>query len=533
MSASSGMLGTQITHTPDAQYFSWYHGLVAILLLLLLPYLASQSLSGQTPDAQQLPLVTKRRFWEISDLRLKIDFYLNGRRTLEKALEELPGKPFQMIGDTGHVIILPPEYANEIRNSPHLDFSKVVAKFVTADIPGFEGFRSGLNDIPAVLDICKIHLTRELSNTLEPLPQECGLAVHEIFPDARAWEKLVIKEKINLLVARMSARVFLGEELCRNLAWLRIAISHIFTGFIAAFCLRLFPSFLRPLAHWFIPHCRRLRAQVKEARELVRNTIEKRQAERMQDMRQGAEPGEYNDGIAWCEKLTKVYNFDVVDMQLGLSIASVHNTTDLISQVIYDVAAHPGMVERLRQEFVEVLGKGAWSKASLYNLKLLDSVIKESQRLKPISVLAMRREATSTVILNDGTILPKGSILGVSAHSMRDPAIYPEPNKFVGDRFLKMRQQLGSENIAQLVTTGPDHLAWGHGNHACPGRFFAAAEIKIVLVHLLLKYDFRVVKGEEPKVRVFGYALESDPAAKIEIRRRIEEIDLSSIGWKS
>lgn len=141
MSASSGMLGTQITHTPDAQYFSWYHGLVAILLLLLLPYLASQSLSGQTPDAQQLPLVTKRRFWEISDLRLKIDFYLNGRRTLEKALEELPGKPFQMIGDTGHVIILPPEYANEIRNSPHLDFSKVVAKVRDSNHINKHGFR--------------------------------------------------------------------------------------------------------------------------------------------------------------------------------------------------------------------------------------------------------------------------------------------------------------------------------------------------------------------------------------------------------
>ncbi|KAK7732020.1 hypothetical protein SLS57_000998 [Botryosphaeria dothidea] len=426
-----------------------------------------------------------------------------------------------MTGDTGRVIILPPEFANEIRNSPHLDFSKVVARelyglttasrqFVTADIPGFEGFRSGLNDIPAVLDLCKINLTRELN-----------------------WKGLVIKEKINVLVARLSARVFLGEELCRNPAWLKIAVSHIFTGFIAAFCLRLFPPVLRPLAHWLIPHCRRLRAQVREARELVRKTIEKRQIERDEAISQGKQPKEYHDGIEWCQTLANKYDFDVVDMQLGLSIASVHNTTDLITQVLYDLAAHPEMMGRLRQEFIEVIGKGGWNKAALYNLKLLDSVIKESQRLKPISyAVAMRREATSTVVLSDGTILPKGTIIGVSAHKMWDSNVYPEPEKFIGDRFLTLRQQPGRENIAQLVTTGQDHLAWGHGNHACPGRFFAAAEIKIVLVHLLLKYDFRVIKGQEPKVKEFGFALESDLSAKIEIRRRKEEIDLSSLRWK-
>lgn len=202
----------------------------------------------------------------------------------------------------------------------------------------------------------------------------------------------MIKEKINVLVARLSARVFLGEELCRNPAWLKIAVSHIFTGFIAAFCLRLFPPFLRPLAHWLIPHCRRLRAQVREARELVRKTIEKRQIERDEAISQGKQPKEYHDGIEWCQTLANKYDFDVVDMQLGLSIASVHNTTDLITQVLYDLAAHPEMVGRLRQEFIEVIGKGGWNKAALYNLKLLDSVIKESQRLKPISVCKIELE---------------------------------------------------------------------------------------------------------------------------------------------
>lgn len=71
-------------------------------------------------------------------------------------------------------------------------------------------------------------------------------------------------------------------------------------------------------------------------------------------------------------------------MQLGLSIAAIHNTTDLLAQVVNDLSTDPDMVERLRQEAVEVIGQDGWSKSTLYRLKLLDSVIKESQRLKPI-----------------------------------------------------------------------------------------------------------------------------------------------------
>lgn len=58
--------------------------------------------------------------------------------------------------------------------------------------------------------------------------------------------------------------------------------------------------------------------------------------------------------------------------------------SDMITQVIYDIAQNPEVIEPLRKEMVEVLTKGGWKKTSLYNLKLLDSVIKESQRLKPI-----------------------------------------------------------------------------------------------------------------------------------------------------
>jgi len=44
-----------------------------------------------------------------------------------------------------------------------------------------------------------------------------------------------------------------------------------------------------------------------------------------------------------------------------------------------------------------------------------------------------------------------------------------------------------------------DNLNFGHGIHACPGRFFASNEIKTVLVHLLLNYDIKMMDGEKSR----------------------------------
>lgn len=214
----------------------------------------------------------------------------------------------------------------------------------------------------------------------------CLRGLHKTSTDSWTpeWRTVAIKGQLNLLVARISARVFLGPELCRDPAWLKIAISHIMTGSMAALSLRMFPSFLRPFVTWVLPPCRSLRSQVQQARDLIRPVIERRKQEKAAAVLRGDRPVQYNDGIEWADMYANGRTFDRVDLQLGLSIAAVHNTTDLLAQVVYDLASNPELVERLRSEAIQVLGQGGWSKTSLYNLKLLDSVIKESQRIKPI-----------------------------------------------------------------------------------------------------------------------------------------------------
>ena len=138
----------------------------------------------------------------------------------------------------------------------------------------------------------------------------------------------------------------------------------------------------------------------------------------------------------------------------------------------------------------------------------------------------MRRTPTKTVYLSDGSTIPKGNTVYVSNEQMWNPSIYPDPQAFDPYRFLKMREIPGNATHAQLVSPSPEHMGFGFGKHACPGRFFAANEIKIALCHVLLKYDFRFAPGCTPQVKRTGVSLFTDPKARMEIRRRREEIIL-------
>ncbi|EXJ92197.1 hypothetical protein A1O3_00747 [Capronia epimyces CBS 606.96] len=45
----------------------------------------------------------------------------------------------------------------------------------------------------------------------------------------------------------------------------------------------------------------------------------------------------------------------------------------------------------------------------------------------------------------------------------------------------------------QFIATSPTYLGFGHGRHSCPGRFFAANELKLLVAYLLTRYDIQMV----------------------------------------
>lgn len=119
----------------------------------------------------------------------------------------------------------------------------------------------------------------------------------------------------------------------------------------------------------------------------------------------------------------------------------------------------------------------------------------------------------------------------VSGHVMQDESVYPDAQKFDGYRFYNKRQERGQGSHHQFVSTSPEHFGFGHGVHICPGRFFAAHEVKILLVHLLLKYDWKFSKQQgRPKQWEYGTELICDPNVEMLFKQREPEIDLALLG---
>jgi cytochrome P450 len=140
--------------------------------------------------------------------------------------------------------------------------------------------------------------------------------------------------------------------------------------------------------------------------------------------------------------------------------------------------------------------------------------------------------ANADVTLYNGIHIPKGNMICVLQDKHFDPAVYEQPEDFDVWRYVKLAESMGDKNHWLFVTTSPDHIGIGHGVHACPGRFFAANEIKIALTFMLLRYDWRVdgieqrLKEGKSPILCIGDNCLLDPKVKIGFERRIPEIDI-------
>jgi cytochrome P450 len=200
------------------------------------------------------------------------------------------------------------------------------------------------------------------------------------------WHEMVLKDAILDLFARLSARVFLGdEEVGHNASWLRITKEYTVDSFCAAYELRTYPKFLRPVIHWFLPSAQKVRAQLREAESIITPVIERRRAEKASTTTDSHGTVERSDSIEWLEKTAqeKKLKYQAAALQLSLAISAIHTTTDLLTHTMYELLKNPDIIRPLRDEIVSVVSDGGLQHSSLYNLKLMDSVIKEAQRLKP------------------------------------------------------------------------------------------------------------------------------------------------------
>lgn len=136
-------------------------------------------------------------------------------------------------------------------------------------------------------------------------------------------------------------------------------------------------------------------------------------------------------------------------------------------------------------------------------------VRRRSYRKLIVSVASFQRKVLKPIILSNGQVIPAGVTIEIPAYGVsRDEGVFADPETFDGLRFYNLRENSESFNRTsatfskldaaahnQFVSVSQNSLTFGYGRHACPGRFFAANEIKMILSRMVLKYDIRNVEG--------------------------------------
>jgi hypothetical protein len=283
--------------------------------------------------------------------------------------------------------MLPNTFADEIRNDTRLEFSRGIKQDFFPQYPGFDAFKAGLEPDSVSMEAIHTKLNLHLALLTEDLVEETTATLYDVYGESEEWQSISIRGSTMDLVARTSSRVFLGEALSHNARWLEIAKTYAIQVFVGAFQLRLVPSLMRPVQYWFMPQMKALRQTVRDARRLIDVELAKQAALVDEAHRAGEKPMKLANTLRWMYEISlKRPRKDKVDFtaaQLAFTVVAMLGLNSLHAQAIINICERPELLKRLREEIIEVIGTHGWKNATLHKLELMDSYIKEIQRLHP------------------------------------------------------------------------------------------------------------------------------------------------------
>lgn len=322
-----------------------------------------------------------------------------------------------------------------------------------------------------------------------------------------------------------SRRVIDDPSISRDPVWLKTIIG--FTASVAVFCItmRNISPTLRPIARYTLSCDRKLRSDIAQVTRLLASVIQTRQQER-KDHKASEET--HLDFVQWLSESATGKDAEpeaIVMKILFLIIAAMHSSAVTAMHALYDLCAHPDVIEELREEVIRETSAHGWTHAALLRMSKMESFLKESGRTNSAGIVSFQRLVLSPIVLSNGFTIPAGTHISAASDARsRDPKLYDSPLEFRSKRFLSAPNtgaaEVDASNLFSSVTAGDSWF--GKGQQACPGRWYASAQIKLVLCLLLTRYDFRFPDGqtERPKNWVKDEKTGPDMEQVILIRRR-------------
>jgi cytochrome P450 len=183
---------------------------------------------------------------------------------------------------------------------------------------------------------------------------------------------------------------------------------------------------------------------------------------------------------------------EVRDQVMTLMFAGHDTSTSTLTFLVHELARHPEVTERLREEQARVLGGAAPTPEQLEReMPYLDMVLDEVLRLYPPAWIGPRRAVREFDF--GGYTVPRGAYVNYcSWASHRIPEVFPDPEAFIPERFTRERKA--------ALPRGA-YVPFGGGQRICIGKRFGQTEVKLVATMLLQRLDLGALPGRTMTVR--------------------------------
>ncbi|KAH7054563.1 cytochrome P450 [Macrophomina phaseolina] len=472
------------------------------------------------------------------DIKTKSRWITASEELLKEGWDQYGGSPFRVLTTIGELIILRPELITEVSNSSLFSSYNSKLKSFAAEYPGAEPMAFSQGEMQVLIETLIHSITQSLGTAIPAIAEEMAALQDDLLPGSSDdFTGVRFKDLATNIAARLSARVFLGERVARDREWLRLSLAYVSACMMAVAKLAVLHPRLRRPASLFMPEFWRMPKLLRGLRKRVAAEVRARKRtvggsrplrEKLSSPLAPRQPqASPLDVLQWMvDKADAGVPFDPVLGQIYLSFVSTHTTSLTMVAAMYELLANPEYIQPLRQEVSDVLAEEkGWTKRALQKMVLMDSVLKESQRLRMLGPVSGLRYARQTVTLSDGTEVPEGAVVAFPTWPMRSTMFYRDPDRFDGYRFMRMRHEPGNAAAHYYVSTSVAHVGFGHGKNSCPGRFLANSVLKIALAFLITNYDWKA-DGKGLTSSITSCAYVPDPTRIISFRRRVSEIEL-------
>ncbi|KAI0368877.1 cytochrome P450 [Pilatotrama ljubarskyi] len=447
-------------------------------------------------------------------------FMIKCKEYVEQGYKRYYGSTFKVpMLDNWMVVVSGPKLVDELRRRPddELSFVEAIADIIqTKYTLGPEPEQD-----PYHVDIIREKLTRSLPLLLPEVVDELKLAVPEHIPvTEKEWVSVDVMKTTQRIIARASSRVFVGMPTCRDKEYLDLAVAFTIEVIKDKTIINFFPNFMKPLIGHLINN---VSTAIKKTVKHLQPAIDERRAK----MKEFGEdwPDKPHDMLQWVMEVaeSRDNSYEAIAQRIMLvNFAAIHTSSNSITHAIYHLAEHPEFIAPLREEIEDIIKEEGWTKAAMGKMWKLDSFFRESQRFNGINLMSVTRKAIKDVTLQNGTVIPRGTLVVAAAYpTHHDESVYANPEVFDPFRFARLREEDGEGTRHQFVNTSVEYIPFGHGKHACPGRFFAANELKAMLAYMVLNYDLKLPDDAPPPKNIY-WATNVIPAVngKVMFRKR-------------